>query len=68
MSSDGISRDLAALLPAVVIFLVPVVAQAQNADEGGEHVPVLDHVCGNKYADTPSLSECRQRQNEKADG
>jgi hypothetical protein len=68
MSSDGISRDLAALLSALVILLVPVVAQAQDADAGGAHVLVLDYVCGNKYADTPFLSECLQRQNEKADG
>jgi len=55
-------------LSALVILLVPVVAQAQDADAGGAHVLVLDYVCGNKYADTPFLSECLQRQNEKADG
>lgn len=67
MFPKAIARHLAAPLHAAVILLVPVAAQAQDADEGGEDVLVLDYACGNKYADTPSLAKCLQRQNEKAD-
>ena len=66
MPTNAIGRHLAALLSAAIILFVPLAALAQDADEG-EHVLVPDYECGNNYADTPSLSKCLQRQNEKAD-
>jgi hypothetical protein len=67
--SYAIPRLPAALLWAAIILPVPAVAQAQaqDADEGGEHVLVLAYVCANTYGDTPSLSKCLERQNAKAD-
>src|SRR5262245_11722242 len=60
-------RKLVALLSAAIILLGPAAGQAQEADEGGENVLVLGYECGSRYGDTPSLSGCLQRQNDKAD-
>ena len=63
MLSDAVTNAIVALSIATIALLAPAVAQAQDADEGGSDLLFLDYVCGEKYADTPSLSECLWRQN-----
>jgi hypothetical protein len=61
-------QRLAAVGAAVAIFLVSAIAQAQDANEGGENLLVLStDLCGAKYTDRLSLSNCLERQNAKAD-
>jgi hypothetical protein len=53
---------------AVAIFATPVAAQAQDADEGGQHLVILSKtICGEKYLGRLPLSDCLGRQNAKAD-
>ena len=59
---------LTALAFAAAVLVVPVVAQGQEADEGGENVLLLSRaLCGEKYYDRPRMAECLARQNAKAD-
>lgn len=62
-----IRRNLTAVVSVAAILFASAIAQAQDASEGGEHLLVLSRMCGEEYADTPSLSKCLQSQNEKAD-
>jgi hypothetical protein len=67
MPSCAVRRNLSALVSAAIL-LVPIVAQAQETDEGGEHVLILSRtMCGAKYGDRLSLANCLQRQEAKAD-
>jgi hypothetical protein len=53
---------------ASTVLVASTIAHAQEPDEGGESVLILSKVlCGQKYYDTPRMSECLTRQNEKAD-